>query len=40
MVETLVKAHYNFLIIGAGSGAMGAGRRAAMFGQKVAMIEN
>lgn len=40
MVEPLVKAHYNFLIIGAGSGAMGAGRRAAMFGQKVAMIEN
>eukprot|EP00347_Sterkiella_histriomuscorum_P010522 403375964 len=40
MVEQLVKAHYNFLIIGAGSGAMGAGRRAAMFGQKVAMIEN
>jgi glutathione reductase (NADPH) len=39
MVEALVK-HYNFLIIGAGSGAMGAGRRAAMFGQKVAMIEN
>jgi len=39
-MENSVKAHYDFLVIGAGSGAMGASRRAAMFGKKVAMIEN
>lgn len=39
-MEPAIKAAYDFLIIGAGSGAMGAGRRAAMFGKKVAMIEN
>lgn len=32
--------HYDFLVIGAGSGGLGAARRAAMFGKKVAMIEN
>ena len=31
---------YDFLVIGAGSGGLGAARRAAMFGKKVAMIEN
>jgi len=31
---------YDFIVIGAGSGGMGAGRRAALFGKKVAMIEN
>jgi len=39
-MENSVKAHYDFLVIGAGSGAMGASRRAAMFGKKVGMIEN
>jgi glutathione reductase (NADPH) len=39
-MESSVKQHYDFLIIGAGSGAMGAGRRAQLFGKKVAMIEN
>lgn len=39
-MESSIKQHYDFLIIGAGSGAMGAGRRAALFGKKVAMIEN
>ena len=28
------------VVIGAGSGGMGAGRKAASFGQKVAMVEN
>ena len=28
------------VVIGAGSGGMGGGRRAAQFGKKVAMIEN
>ena len=32
--------HYDFLVIGAGSGGLGAARRAAMFGKKVAMVEN
>ena len=32
--------HYDVICIGAGSGAMGVGRRAANFGKKVAMIEN
>ncbi len=31
---------YDFIVIGAGSGGMGAGRRAALFGKRVAMIEN
>lgn len=31
---------YDFLVVGAGSGGLGAARRAAMFGKKVAMIEN
>lgn len=35
-----VKNHYDFLVIGAGSGGMGAARRAALYGKKVAMIEN
>ena len=35
-----MKGHYDFLVIGAGSGGLGAARRAAMFGKKVAMIEN
>jgi len=32
--------HYDFLVIGAGSGGMGAARRAALLGKKVALIEN
>ncbi len=31
---------YDYLVIGAGSGGLGSARRAAMFGKKVAMIEN
>ena len=31
---------YDFLVVGAGSGGLGAARRATMFGKKVAMIEN
>ena len=31
---------YDFIVIGAGSGGMGSGRRAAALGKKVAMIEN
>lgn len=31
---------YDFIVIGAGSGGMGAGRRASLLGKKVAMIEN
>jgi len=31
---------YDLIVIGAGSGGMGAGRRAALLGKKVAMIEN
>ena len=32
--------HYDMIVIGAGSGGMGGGRRAALLGKKVAMIEN
>ena len=32
--------HFDFLVIGAGSGGLGAARRAAMFGKKVGIIEN
>ena len=31
---------YDMIVIGAGSGGMGGGRRAALHGKKVAMIEN
>ena len=31
---------FDFIVIGAGSGGMGAGRRAALVGKKVAMVEN
>jgi glutathione reductase (NADPH) len=31
---------YDMIVIGAGSGGMGAGRRAALLGKSVAMIEN
>ena len=31
---------YDMIVIGAGSGGMGGGRRAALLGKKVAMIEN
>ena len=31
---------YDMIVIGAGSGGMGAGRRASLLGKKVAMIEN
>lgn len=31
---------YDYIVIGAGSGGMASGRRAAMYGKKVLMIEN
>lgn len=31
---------FDYIVIGAGSGGMGSGRRAALLGKKVAMIEN
>ena len=31
--------HYDLLVIGGGSGGMGASRRAASYGMKVAVIE-
>lgn len=34
------KKEFDVICIGAGSGAMGVGRRAALLGKKVAMIEN
>ena len=43
MVESSKKVaarFYDFLVIGAGSGGLGAARRAAAYGKKVAMIEN
>jgi glutathione reductase (NADPH) len=40
MESTLNKKHFDFLVIGAGSGGLGAARRAAQFGKKVAMVEN
>lgn len=35
-----LKKDYDLIVIGAGSGGMGGGRRAAQLGKKVAMIEN
>ena len=32
--------HFDLIVIGAGSGGLGCGRRAAQYGKKVAMIEN
>jgi glutathione reductase (NADPH) len=31
---------FDYIVIGAGSGGMGSGRRAALHGKKVAMLEN
>jgi glutathione reductase (NADPH) len=39
MVDTNTTS-YDYIVIGAGSGGMGSGRRAAMYGKKVLMIEN
>jgi glutathione reductase (NADPH) len=39
-MESTSTKHYDFLVIGAGSGGLGAARRAAMFGKQVAMVEN
>lgn len=33
-------AVFDYIVIGAGSGGMGSGRRAALLGKQVAMIEN
>jgi glutathione reductase (NADPH) len=38
MVDT--PKEYDYICIGAGSGSMGSGRRAAMFNKRVLMIEN
>jgi len=40
MVESTEPKKYDFIVIGAGSGGMGAGRRAAQLGKKVVMMEN
>lgn len=40
MVEVNEPKVYDYIVIGAGSGGMGSGRRAAMHGKKVLMIEN
>lgn len=40
MVDSNEPKSYDYIVIGAGSGGMGSGRRAAMFGKKVLMIEN
>lgn len=39
-MENAEKKAYDLIVIGAGSGGMGCGRRAALLGKKVAMIEN
>jgi glutathione reductase (NADPH) len=39
-MENQISSNYDLIVIGAGSGGMGAGRRAAALGKKVAMIEN
>ena len=38
-MESVTK-RYDMIVIGAGSGGMGGGRRAALLGKSVAMIEN
>ena len=40
MVDATSPKAYDFICIGAGSGSMGCGRRAALLGKKVLMIEN
>lgn len=40
MESTQNKKYFDFLVIGGGSGGLGAARRAAMFGKRVAMVEN
>jgi glutathione reductase (NADPH) len=40
MVESNTPKTYDYIVIGAGSGGMASGRRAAMFGKKVLIIEN
>lgn len=40
MVESNTPNTYDYIVIGAGSGGMASGRRAAMFGKKVLIIEN
>ena len=38
--EALTPKKYDFIVIGAGSGGLGCGRRAAALGKNVAIIEN
>mgnify|MGYP002714781998 FL=1 len=38
-VKIPASEHYDLLVIGGGSGGMGASRRAASYGKKVAVIE-
>jgi glutathione reductase (NADPH) len=40
MVEETQAKQYDYIVIGAGSGGMASGRRAAQFGKKVVMMEN
>lgn len=40
MVDATSPKAYDYICIGAGSGSMGSGRRAALLGKKVLMIEN
>ena len=39
-VKSPAETHYDLLVIGGGSGGMGASRRAAMYGKKVGVIES
>jgi glutathione reductase (NADPH) len=39
MAPTQTKYDYDFLVIGGGSGGLGAARRAAQYGKKVGIIE-
>lgn len=39
-MEASEAKNFDYIVIGAGSGGLGSGRRAALLGKKVAMIEN
>ena len=40
MVEQQEPTRFDYIVIGAGSGGIASGRRAAMFGKNVLIIEN